>query len=451
MKRISLAILLCAFVIFTSACGEVPESSLDFSNEMNMEPLAIPTAPSTARYYVSRSGSNSQTCSGGSKAKPFASIQKAVECVKPGDTVFLRGGRYIMPTTPNFAAYVYLEKSGKESAPITFMSHPGEWAILDFSSLQGDTDTERIYFDGADWIVLRDLEIYKSPQQGIYLEDDANNNFFINLVIKESWGSGLQIYKGSRNTVMCSDAIDNGKNNTVDPGNSDGFGSVGQGGSSISNKFYYNLSDRNTDDGFDSWASQRSVFVRNVSSNNGYNGGNGIGFKLGPGPVPQSLIATGWGTDPPRRDWFQANGIIRRNVAYGNSAGFENNSGAGNVLDNNTAWNNDENFVMYKNNNNPNNALNTLRNNLSYGGRLQYLSSTKELTNSWNLSVTNPRFASLIPSNAGFLSLTSSSPAIDKGTKLSWIMSYAGSAPDLGALELGRQIASLRASCPKRP
>jgi parallel beta-helix repeat protein len=446
MRRIA-GFFLCAVMMVLSSCSQ------DVSGVELVETLVLPKVPVTARYYVSLAGSDTQTCSGGSKIKPFASIQKAVECVKPGDTVFLRGGRYFMPTTPEFAAYIYLETSGTQAAPITFMSHPGEWAILDFSRLKGGVDTERVYFAGADWIVFRDMEIYKSPRQGIYLEGNANNNYFINLVIKESWGSGLQIYRGSRNLVMCSDAIENGKNNTVDPGNSDGFGSGGQGGPSIDNRFFFNHSQRNTDDGFDSWVSQRSVFVQNISSNNGYGGGNGIGFKLGPGPVPNNIfgITTGWTTDPPRADWYQAKGVIRRNIAYGNLAGFDSNSGAGNVLDNNTAWNNDENFVMYKNNNNPNNALNTLRNNLSYQGGLQALASIQETTNSWDLAVANPGFVSLNPASSSFLTLPSNSPAIDKGTILPPAKGYVGAAPDLGALELGKQIASFRATCPKRP
>jgi parallel beta-helix repeat protein len=442
---------LFAVVVILSSCSRL---QIDDGSDVEMlDALALPKVPTTARYYVSLTGSDNQSCSGGAITTPFASIQKAVECVQPGDAVFLRGGRYFMPTTPEFAAYIYLETSGTQTAPITFMSHPGEWAILDFSKLKGGVDTERIYFAGADWIVFRNLEIYKSPQQGIYLEDGANNNYFINLVIKESWGSGFQIYKGSRNLVLCSDAVDSGKNNTVDPGNSDGFGSIGQGGPSVDNRFFFNLSQRNADDGFDSWVSQRSYFVQNISSNNGYNGGNGVGFKLGPGPVPNNIfgITTGWTTAPIRSDWYQANGVIRRNIAYGNSAGFESNSGAGNVLDNNTAWNNDENFVMYKNNNNPNNTLNTLRNNLSYQGGLQYLASIKETTNSWNLGITNPGFVSLNTASANFLALQPGSPAIDKGTILPSTKVYAGVAPDLGALELGRQIASLRASCPKRP
>ncbi|MGL4610966.1 MAG: right-handed parallel beta-helix repeat-containing protein [Trueperaceae bacterium] len=444
-------------VLLLTACQTSPlviSNDSETSTLVDVDSLAIPSAPTTARYYVALSGSNTQGCNGGTKAQPFASIQKAIECVKPGDTVFLRGGRYLMPTTPEFAAYIYLETSGTETAPITFMSQPGEWAILDFSKLKGGEDTERVYIAGADWLVFRNLEIFKSPQQGIYLEQNADHNMFINVVLKESWGTGFQIYQGSSNTVMCSDAVDSGKNNTVDPGNSDGFSSGGQGGPSVNNRLYYNLAHHNADDGFDTWVSQNSFLVRNVSSNNGYNGGNGNGFKLGPGPVPNNRVGygTGWTTDPPREQWFQAKGTLRRNVAYSNlTSGFDNNSGAGNTLDNNTAWNNPENFTLYKNENNPNNAVNVLRNNLSYQGGLHYLSPTEATKNSWNLGITNPNFASVQPRDSTFLSLAVTSSVVDKGASLPWLTSYAGAAPDLGALELGRNFSWLRSGCPKRP
>jgi hypothetical protein len=310
-----------------------------------------------------------------------------------------------------------------------------------------------VYLDGADWIVIRDLEIYNSPQQGIVITNNANHNRIVNVVLNESWGGGLLIYQGSHNQVYCSDAIDNGKNNTIDPGNSDGFGSTGHGGRSVNNRFYFNVAVHNTDDGFDSWVGQGSVYIGNVSINNGYNGGDGSGFKLGPGPVPDNIfgIGTGWSTDPPQADWFQSKAIVRRNISYGNIVGFDSNSGAGITVDNNTAWKNQRNYVFYKNQSNPNNAINTLNNNISYQGSPLTLQFTQQTTNNWNLSIPNPGFNSLLPSNPSFLSLSSTSPVMDRGTVLPWINAYKGTAPDLGALELGRTIASLRSQCPTRP
>ena len=52
--------------------------------------LVLPRADA-ATYWVAPDGADSQA---GTEAKPFASLRRAQMAVKPGDTVFLRGGVY---------------------------------------------------------------------------------------------------------------------------------------------------------------------------------------------------------------------------------------------------------------------------------------------------------------------------------------------------------------------
>ena len=59
----------------------------------------------------------------GSKAKPWRSVQHAVEQLKPGDTLYLRGGVY--------HEKVHLTRSGTPKSPILIASYPGELAVLD--------------------------------------------------------------------------------------------------------------------------------------------------------------------------------------------------------------------------------------------------------------------------------------------------------------------------------
>jgi hypothetical protein len=59
----------------------------------------------------------------GSEAKPFKSFTHALGRLKPGDTLYLRGGIYREPVT--------LELAGLKGKPITIRSFPGELAILD--------------------------------------------------------------------------------------------------------------------------------------------------------------------------------------------------------------------------------------------------------------------------------------------------------------------------------
>lgn len=59
----------------------------------------------------------------GSEAKPWKSVQYGANRLKPGDTLYLRGGIYYEK--------VRLTRSGTAEAPITIASYPGELAVID--------------------------------------------------------------------------------------------------------------------------------------------------------------------------------------------------------------------------------------------------------------------------------------------------------------------------------
>jgi hypothetical protein len=59
----------------------------------------------------------------GSQARPWKTIQHGVNRLKPGDTLYLRGGIYYEK--------VRLTRSGTAEAPITVASYPGELAVID--------------------------------------------------------------------------------------------------------------------------------------------------------------------------------------------------------------------------------------------------------------------------------------------------------------------------------
>ena len=59
----------------------------------------------------------------GSTARPWKTVAAAVKRLKPGDTLYLRGG--------TFYEQVTLTASGAQGKPITLCSYPGELAILD--------------------------------------------------------------------------------------------------------------------------------------------------------------------------------------------------------------------------------------------------------------------------------------------------------------------------------
>lgn len=59
----------------------------------------------------------------GSEAKPWKTIQRGVQHLKPGETLYLRGGVYYEK--------VHLTCSGTADAPIVIASYPGELAVMD--------------------------------------------------------------------------------------------------------------------------------------------------------------------------------------------------------------------------------------------------------------------------------------------------------------------------------
>lgn len=61
--------------------------------------------------------------SNGSSAKPWKTIQHGVGRLKPGDTLYLRGGVY--------HETVYLNRSGTAESPIVVAAYPGELPVLD--------------------------------------------------------------------------------------------------------------------------------------------------------------------------------------------------------------------------------------------------------------------------------------------------------------------------------
>lgn len=82
--------------------------------------LILPAVALGADYYVAPDGSDTAS---GTLQQPFATLSKAATVLQPGDTCWLREGRY--PET------VTLTASGTPDAPITIAAYPGEVPLFD--------------------------------------------------------------------------------------------------------------------------------------------------------------------------------------------------------------------------------------------------------------------------------------------------------------------------------
>jgi parallel beta-helix repeat protein len=381
-----------------------------------------------ATYYVAPTGSNSNP---GSISAPFQTLQKAHDVANPGDTIYMRGGTYMLSDSG-----ISISRSGTSSSRITVANYPGEVPVLDGSAMTTASRSGIEIRGNAAWWNIRGLEIKSAPFIGILLTGTSSNITVERCVLHHNTrvnasGAGIQIAStaGGNILILNNDSHHNGK-----LGTSGGDG-IGNSSAAAGNVIRGNRVYRNNDDGIDLWGAVGTLVEGNWSWENGKKddltptGGNGVGLKLGGG-------TSGDG---------QHN--VRNNVVWRNQhSGLEDN-GANlpmNVF-NNTAWENGvANFSFYTR------AAFVLKNNLSFPNSLVYFPAAEVIrqNNSWNLAVTvtSADFTSLDysgaagPRNAdgslpsiGFLKLAAGSDLIGKGVDVG--LPFSGSAPDLGAYE----------------
>jgi len=426
--------------------------------------------------YVSPTG---QDNSSGTKDFPLATIQKAQTLVSPGDTVYIRGGKYQMATSQvakyySIWAYVtYLDKSGNAGKPIKYWAYPGEKPVFDYSNIKPANYRVHAFEVMGSYLHLKGIEVtgvqvtITTHTQSICFSNQGSNNIYEQLVMHDGMAIGFYLTKGSNNLVRNCDAYRNwdsvsegGKG-----GNVDGFGfhpSKGGKGNVIKGcRAWFN-----SDDGYDCINSAEAVLFDSCwAFYNGYTSafvskGDGNGFKIGgygqapdvatlPNPIPQNTV--------------------RFCLAFRNkSNGFYANHHvvAGNLWYHNTAYRNSTNYNMLsqKITKSAKTGADTtidcpginhiLHNNLSYKYSSQRdtlnlgssLNTYNSFTPSLKAGVDASDFVSLdenllmssrktngnLP-DMEFLSLKEKSDLIDKGKDLGF--GFIGPAPDLGAFE----------------
>ncbi|MHC4625185.1 MAG: right-handed parallel beta-helix repeat-containing protein [Planctomycetota bacterium] len=368
-----------------------------------------------AVYYVAPSGNDSNP---GTQEQPLRSLEKAVEVVKAGESILVRGGTYMPSRT------IAVNKSGSKANHINLWAYPGEVAVLDFSN--ADDSSDGLEIEGSFWH-LKGLVIQKVGENGIHVS--GSNNVFEKMITRKNGDGGIKLDDGAANNVVlnCDSYLNYDK--ATQGSNADGFAAkhgLGKGNAFIGCRAW-----NNSDDGFDFMEAGNAVRVencwswangRNIWNDLGFNG-NGVGFKLGDGPGEHVII----------RCLVWANAKSGFNI-QGNTSSV--------TLYNNTAWDNGRNYFF--DDNNPH----KLRNNLSFQGRVVMWDGIDHQDNSWNIGavVSGRDFLSLddtamneprkpdgsLP-DSDCLRLAPQSDLIDAGIDVG--LPFAGSLPDLGAFE----------------
>jgi hypothetical protein len=323
-------------------------------------------------YYVAPDGNDTNA---GTAAKPMATLAKAAELLKAGDTLWVKDGKYVAhPPTP-------LRCAGTKEQPVNICAEKGAHPIFD---IEGGYQPG-IQVKGA-WCHLKGLTVTHAGSNGFKMS--GQNETLENCTAVANGNTGIQIGPGGTNvTILNCDSYEN-----FDPGahgqNADGFGAkhdIGPG-----NKFVGCRSWNNSDDGYDLWYAENPVTIENCYSwangvniwNDPYFEGNGNGFKLGQ---------------------MGSSHVLRNCVVWDQPfGGFDlNGNTAGVTVTNCTAYRCGTNFAFAGKR--PGLEKNVLRKNIAFVSTNRIDPKVDDKENSWNtpgLEVTKDDFVSLDPKTA---------------------------------------------------
>ncbi|MGX7674206.1 sigma-70 family RNA polymerase sigma factor [Plantactinospora sp. DSM 117369] len=279
----------------------------------------VVTGLTRADLYVAPDGSDGAD---GSLERPYATLNKAVAVVRPGQTIALRGGTY-RPTEP-----VVIDASGTPDRRITLGNYRDERPVIDASAVPADK--WMVTHRGSYWTVLG-LEVMNSRSHA-YVCVACRHNVFRRLSMHDNVRSGLTLREPGTvgNQVLDSDFF--GNYDPADRGRS-GVGLAVKFGSGEGNLVRGCRAFDNAATGFDVGHFAGSVRLEhNWSYGNGVNRwgaaewqSNADGFRLGGGnPAPA------------------APHVLRQNAAWDNAGhGFADGGNPGAVrLERNTSFRN---------------------------------------------------------------------------------------------------------------
>lgn len=398
-------------------------------------------------YYLAPNGNDNNS---GTITSPWFSFTKAWTLIKPGDTVYLRGGTYAFTSQQ-----VLRNKSGQAGNLINILAYPGEFPVLTKGA--GYPNASGFLFCG-NYFYWKGLEItgFTQPNGSVlsygFRAENSSNNVFEQFKVHGN-GAGMNIANYgyvehvTGNLVLNCDFYENQDPlTTSDPyGNADGLSIESIGHTDDVNivrgcRFWWN-----SDDGLDMFSNDGLVIIENCQSFfNGYipktftKAGDGTGFKFG-----NSL------TD----NRTTVKRIVRRCLAAKNRMnGYSTNLILGLVeMSYCTAYSNGKIGIHLADYNLSHSAKNCL----SYSNNpdVDLSNQGSYITNSWqnNIVVSSNDFKSidvnllLTPRQSNgdiavtdFFRLNKTSQLIDSGTDIG--LDFNGSAPDIGCYEYSQAL-----------
>lgn len=156
-------------------------------------------------YYVATSGNDNNP---GTLSAPWRTIQKASDSVRPGDTVYVRGGVY--------NEFVNIKVSGSaESGRITFRNYEKETPIIDGTGLSLSRSQALVQLSNVNFVTIAGFEIRNlstssssADPAGIRVKDGSsqieilnNNVHHIENTSKDGNGHGIHVLGNTSNAI----------------------------------------------------------------------------------------------------------------------------------------------------------------------------------------------------------------------------------------------------------
>lgn len=396
--------------------------------------LLIGTVADAATYYVAATGSDSGSCAIATNiSTPKGTINNALNCLMPGDTLYIRAGTYTESIDSNQRT---VPTGTSWGSPVTIAGYPGETVVLRPAGSCAVLNLPAPYLQ---YIVFKDMildgaGLGKSQYScvGISLQPGTHHLRFQNLEVKNSPWSGV-MGGGSFHEFINLKVHDNGAWTQ-----SIGYGSGANGA--------YLTTDNSIIDGGE-WFNNLCYGVRFFDSDSSQSGDNNVIKNTRVYKNGHTVAFNGTAQCPSGGGGIvlgDANNAAYNNLIYGNYWGFQTGSKPYGVLAfNNTVYSNMYGIDIGAG------AVNTqVRNNIVFQNGTGISNAGSGTVFSANLCssaglgcsvIGDPKFAN----GAGYdLRLQSGSPAIDAGTVLTMVPDDfarvarpVGSGYDIGAYE----------------
>jgi hypothetical protein len=279
LKKIgSLLLTGCMFtsLVMTSA---VYADGVTLSNSITSNSASL----SSKIYYISPTGNDNNS---GTIDAPFKSLMKAQSVASPGDTVYIRGGKYdfnIEDVAQTDNTYHYVNDFTKSG--ITYEAYPGDpRPVFDFENVPIDRRVAAFFIDpGATGLTFKGFDVIgvkagdQKQSEAFNIRGNAN---FENMAAHDNEANGFYFNVHGSGTVINTDSYNNIGPSPANAGNTDGFGAHGDDVAFINDRSWHN-----SDDGFDSINSQGHVIYDHDWSFDNQGNPEGIGdqngFKIG--------------------------------------------------------------------------------------------------------------------------------------------------------------------------